>query len=72
MEISMQTTFLFTGSRALMSDTYSLLNVGPTAEGEIIEPMAKNLLDVGRWLKYAGDCVYGTVCVFFTFKNLLL
>ncbi|KIM86066.1 glycoside hydrolase family 29 protein [Piloderma croceum F 1598] len=38
-----------------------LLNVGPNAEGEIIEPMVKNLLDAGRWLKYSGDCVYETV-----------
>jgi alpha-L-fucosidase len=40
---------------------FSLLNVGPTAEGEIIAPMADNLLAAGRWLKYAGDCVYATV-----------
>lgn len=51
---------------------FSLLDVGPTAEGEIIEPMAKNLLDAGKWLKYAGDCVYGTVCLNFTSKHLLL
>ncbi|KAH7929517.1 glycoside hydrolase family 29 protein [Leucogyrophana mollusca] len=37
-----------------------LLDVGPTAEGEIIAPMANNLLDAGKWLKYAGDCVYAT------------
>lgn len=54
-----------------MWDTYSLLDVGPTAEGEIIEPMTKNLLDAGKWLKYAGDCVYGTVCLFIP-KHLLL
>src|SRR5882762_11522318 len=23
--------------------------------------MVTNLLDAGRWLKYSGDCVYGTV-----------
>jgi hypothetical protein len=40
---------------------HSLLDIGPNGEGEIIEPMVKNLLDAGRWLKYAGDCVYGTV-----------
>lgn len=39
----------------------SLLNVGPTAEGNIIEPMAENLLAAGRWLKYASECVYATV-----------
>ncbi|KAH7912706.1 glycoside hydrolase family 29 protein [Hygrophoropsis aurantiaca] len=37
-----------------------LLDVGPTAEGEIIAPMADNLLAAGKWLKYAGDCVYET------------
>jgi hypothetical protein len=40
---------------------YSLLDVGPTAEGDIIAPMADNLLAAGKWLKYAGDCVYATV-----------
>ncbi|EIW80256.1 glycoside hydrolase family 29 protein [Coniophora puteana RWD-64-598 SS2] len=37
-----------------------LLDVGPTAEGVIIPAMADNLLDAGRWLSYAGDCVYDT------------
>ncbi|EIW76474.1 glycoside hydrolase family 29 protein [Coniophora puteana RWD-64-598 SS2] len=37
-----------------------LLGVGPTAEGEIIGNMQKNLRDAGRWLGYAGDCVYST------------
>ncbi|KAF9222359.1 glycoside hydrolase family 29 protein [Gyrodon lividus] len=37
-----------------------LLDVGPTAEGEIIAPMAENLLAAGKWLKYAGECVYAT------------
>lgn len=37
-----------------------LLDVGPTAEGEIIEAMASNLLDAGSWLDYAGECVYDT------------
>ena len=40
---------------------FSLLDVGPTAEGDIIAPMADNLLAAGQWLKYAGDCVYATV-----------
>ena len=44
-----------------MWDIYSLLDIGPTAQGEVIEPMTKNLLDAGKWLKYGGDCVYGTV-----------
>ncbi|KAG1794155.1 glycoside hydrolase family 29 protein [Suillus plorans] len=37
-----------------------LLDVGPNAEGDIIAPMADNLLAAGKWLKYAGDCVYAT------------
>ncbi|ESK90547.1 glycoside hydrolase family 29 protein [Moniliophthora roreri MCA 2997] len=37
-----------------------LLDIGPTAEGEIIAPMADNLLDAGTWLKHSGDCVYET------------
>ena len=41
----------------------SLLDIGPTAEGEIIAPMMNNLLDAGSWLDFGGDCVYDTVCV---------
>ncbi|KAK0471571.1 glycoside hydrolase family 29 protein [Armillaria novae-zelandiae] len=37
-----------------------LLDVGPTAEGEIIAPMKTGLLGAGEWLKYAGKCVYNT------------
>ncbi|KAJ6486823.1 glycoside hydrolase family 29 protein [Mycena sanguinolenta] len=37
-----------------------LLDIGPTAEGEIIAPMMDNLLDAGSWLNFAGDCVYDT------------
>ncbi|KAJ4471476.1 glycoside hydrolase family 29 protein, partial [Lentinula aciculospora] len=37
-----------------------LLDIGPTAEGEIIAAMADNLLAAGSWLEYAGDCVYDT------------
>ncbi|XP_006464064.1 hypothetical protein AGABI2DRAFT_209111 [Agaricus bisporus var. bisporus H97] len=37
-----------------------LLDVGPNAEGEIIAPMANNLLDAGNWLEYSGECVYDT------------
>ncbi|KAG5651587.1 hypothetical protein H0H81_008141 [Sphagnurus paluster] len=35
-----------------------LLDVGPTAEGEIIAPMMNNLLEAGTWLKHSGDCSY--------------
>ncbi|EPQ55247.1 glycoside hydrolase [Gloeophyllum trabeum ATCC 11539] len=37
-----------------------LLDVGPTAEGEIIAPMADNLLAAGQWLANSGACVYDT------------
>ncbi|KAJ7484667.1 glycoside hydrolase family 29 protein [Mycena latifolia] len=37
-----------------------LLDIGPTAEGEIIAPMMNNLLDAGSWLDFAGECVYDT------------
>lgn len=40
----------------------SLLNLGPTRTGRIIKPMVDRVLEVGRWLKHSGDCVYGTVC----------
>ncbi|KAJ7829228.1 glycoside hydrolase family 29 protein [Mycena leptocephala] len=37
-----------------------LLDIGPTAEGEIIAPMMEGLLDTGAWLEYSGSCVYDT------------
>ncbi|KAB5590881.1 Alpha-L-fucosidase [Ceratobasidium theobromae] len=37
-----------------------LLNLGPTRTGRIIKPMIDRVLEVGRWLKHSGDCVYGT------------
>ncbi|KAF5364987.1 hypothetical protein D9758_008190 [Tetrapyrgos nigripes] len=37
-----------------------LLDIGPTAEGEIIASMANNLLDAGEWLAHSGECVYDT------------
>ncbi|MEM2927060.1 MAG: alpha-L-fucosidase [Candidatus Bathyarchaeia archaeon] len=37
-----------------------LLNVGPTAEGEIPKPSVDVLLEVGRWLKNNGESIYGT------------
>ncbi|KAJ8095980.1 hypothetical protein PM082_015201 [Marasmius tenuissimus] len=37
-----------------------LIDIGPTAEGEIIAPMADNLLDAGAWLQHSGECVYDT------------
>ncbi|KAF8985934.1 glycoside hydrolase family 29 protein [Cyathus striatus] len=37
-----------------------LLDVGPNAEGEIIDAMKDNLLDAGEWLAYNGKCIYNT------------
>ncbi|KAK7447018.1 hypothetical protein VKT23_014231 [Stygiomarasmius scandens] len=45
-------------------------NVGPTAEGEIIVPMADNLLDAGGWLAHSGECVYDTKFWFQTSQDI--
>lgn len=37
-----------------------LLNVGPTAEGEIPQPSIERLREVGRWMKVNGESIYGT------------
>ena len=37
-----------------------LLNVGPTAEGEIPAPQIERLLAIGRWMKVNGDAIYAT------------
>jgi alpha-L-fucosidase len=37
-----------------------LLNVGPTALGEIVPTHAERLRGVGEWLKTNGESVYGT------------
>ncbi|NIA14672.1 MAG: hypothetical protein GWP08_11380 [Nitrospiraceae bacterium] len=37
-----------------------LLNVGPTADGEIPEPLAERLRDIGAWLAKNGESIYGT------------
>jgi len=37
-----------------------LLNVGPTAEGEIPAPSIARLDEIGRWLAVNGEAVYGT------------
>jgi alpha-L-fucosidase len=38
-----------------------LLNVGPTAEGEIPQPSIERLEAVGRWMDVNGESIYGTV-----------
>ncbi len=37
-----------------------LLNVGPKPNGEIPEPLAQRLRDIGTWLATNGDGIYGT------------
>ena len=37
-----------------------LLNVGPTAEGEIPPPEIDRLLEMGQWLKTNGAAIYGS------------
>jgi alpha-L-fucosidase len=37
-----------------------LLNVGPTAEGEIPPPSVERLGAMGRWLKANGEAIYGS------------
>ncbi len=37
-----------------------LLNVGPTAEGEIPQPSVERLIAVGRWMRVNCSSIYGT------------
>lgn len=45
-------------TRELVPDV--LLNVGPTAEGEILPPYADRIRALGDWLKGNGEAIYGT------------
>ncbi len=38
-----------------------LLNVGPTAEGEIPETSLERLKEIGRWMEVNGEAIHGTV-----------
>lgn len=49
----------------LLSDAASkngnlILNVGPDAHGNIPEPAAQTLREVGKWLERYGEAIYGT------------
>jgi alpha-L-fucosidase len=37
-----------------------LLNLGPTADGQLPDAAVDNILDVGQWLKVNGEAFYGT------------
>jgi alpha-L-fucosidase len=37
-----------------------LLNIGPTAQGEIPQPSVERLLEMGKWLKINGEAIYAT------------
>lgn len=37
-----------------------LLNVGPTAEGEIPQPSVGRLKEIGAWMELNGESIYGT------------
>ncbi len=37
-----------------------LLNIGPTAEGTVIQPHVDRLLAMGKWLKVNGEAIYAT------------
>jgi len=42
-----------------------ILNVGPDAKGEIPEKSLEVLAEVGKWMEYNGDSIYGCKCANF-------
>lgn len=38
-----------------------LLNIGPTATGEIPAPSVDRLREMGRWMKFHGEAIHGTL-----------
>lgn len=46
--------------RAASLGSNLLLNVGPTADGEILPVQARRLRQVGKWLGAHGEAIYGT------------
>lgn len=54
-----ESELLFNLIDAVSKNGNYLLNVGPTCEGEITEPYAKRLLQMGEWLKLNGEAIYG-------------
>ncbi|MCC6581348.1 MAG: alpha-L-fucosidase [Phycisphaeraceae bacterium] len=38
----------------------SLLNIGPTAEGDVPRPTIERFQAIGRWMKVNGESIYGT------------
>jgi alpha-L-fucosidase len=46
-----------------------LLNVGPTAEGEIPAPSVERLAAMGRWLKTNHEAIYGTTASPFSYLS---
>jgi alpha-L-fucosidase len=45
-----------------------LLNIGPTAKGEIPEPSIKRLKDIGSWMDDNGKAIYGTEASPFSYE----
>jgi len=40
-----------------------LLNIGPTADGELPPPSLERLAEIGRWMRVNGEAIYGTRAV---------